>query len=155
MHLSLTETENSTKMMQRERDHRGRKVWPLVVMKIIIEMLVNGPAPSAVCKNLESTCRSICPNVAIEELPSVDHVRKCRGNIRIITKANAACMLAKNPDWKQMFTDATSRRQTSMTAAAAGTMQHNVLRPITLQCAKVGLGETSKDAVDVFNEMLE
>ena len=155
LQLSLTEAENNTKTIERERDHKGRKVWPLVVMKIIVEMLVNGTLPSAFCNNLESTCRLTCPNVEIKELPSIDYVRKCRGNIRIMTEACAAYILAKNKDWKQIFIDATSRRQTSMTSISAGTMKDNLLKPIMLTCSKVGLGETSEDAVDIFNETLE
>ena len=155
LQLSLTEAENNAKTIERERDHKGRKVWPLVVMKIIVEMLVNGTLPSAVCKNLESTCRLTCPNVEIKELPSIDYVRKCRGNIRIMTEACAAYILAKNKDWKQIFIDATSRRQTSMTSMSAGIMKDNLLKPIMLTCSKVGMGETSKDTVDIFNETLE
>ena len=67
-------------------------------MKFIIEMLVKGTLPSAICKKLESTCRLMCPNVEIKELPSIDYVRKCSGNIRIMTEACAACILAKNKD---------------------------------------------------------
>ena len=64
LNLKVTEEEENFTIIRRERDpsNRNRKVWPLVAMKVIIEMLVNGIAPSAVVKNLESTLRLISPN---------------------------------------------------------------------------------------------
>ena len=38
---SLVEAENNAKMLERERDHKGRLAWSLVVTKIVIEMLAN------------------------------------------------------------------------------------------------------------------
>ena len=58
--LSLSEAENSTKIVERERDHEGRLLCTLVVMNIAIETLVNGTVPSAACKKNESTCRLTC-----------------------------------------------------------------------------------------------
>ena len=92
-------------VIEREPDERNRKVWPLIIMKIIIELLVNGAKPTAACKNLESAVRIMCPQVRILELPNIDYVRKMRGIIRIITET-----LSKDQDWKQLWWDGTSRR---------------------------------------------
>ena len=52
LELKLTDDENNKLVIKRELDKNKRKVWPLVVVKVIIEMLVNGTRPSAVVKNL-------------------------------------------------------------------------------------------------------
>ena len=67
----------------REYNERKILVWSLLVIKIIIEMLVNGMAPFAVSNNLESIVRLITPTITIEELPNIDFVRKSRGLVRI------------------------------------------------------------------------
>ena len=52
------------------------------MMKITIEMLVNGTPPSTVNNNLESTVHIMCLNAKIIELPNIDCMRKMRGVIR-------------------------------------------------------------------------
>ena len=42
-----------------------------------------------------------------------------------------------------------------MTSFAEGIMEDRVLRPIILQCARIGLGETSEDTIDIALEMIE
>ena len=72
LQLLFTEIEDNTVSIGIEKDHRNRKVWTIVVIKIIIEMIDNSVPSSAIANNLESTCRLLCPNVKILELPSVD-----------------------------------------------------------------------------------
>ena len=103
LQLELTEAENNTTVIQRERDHRNRKPWPLLVLNIIIEILDNGTLPSAVSKNLKHVCRLMCPDVKIIELPSIDFIRKMRGVIRTLTEAHAMCLLGKNPKWRKNY----------------------------------------------------
>ena len=69
MILSLTEAEMNATVIKRECNEKNNLVWPLLVVKVVTEMLVNGTALHAVAKNIESTVRSTCPTVAIEELP--------------------------------------------------------------------------------------
>ena len=58
----------NAQVIKRDHDDNDTKVWTLLVVKIIIEMLVNAIAPSAVAKNLKSTIKRICPLLVIEEL---------------------------------------------------------------------------------------
>ena len=60
----------NAQVIKTECDNNNTKAWMLLVVKIIIEMLVNAIAPSAVAKNLKSTIKLICPSVVIEELPN-------------------------------------------------------------------------------------
>ena len=55
----------------------GAKRWPVHVVMLICEMLVNGTPPSAVPANIQSLC-AILNGAEAEELPSIDFVRKCR-----------------------------------------------------------------------------
>ena len=80
----------STTVIRRELNERSIKVWPLLVVKIIIDMLVNGTSLSAVSKKMESTVRLTCPSTFIEELPNVDCTRKVRGIVRIMSETAAA-----------------------------------------------------------------
>ena len=89
----------NTRIMKRDYNERKILVWPLLVIKIIIEMLVNGMAPSAVSKNFELIVRLITPTITIKELPNIDFVRKLRGLVRIISQTVTAYELAKNPKW--------------------------------------------------------
>ena len=109
-------------------------MWPLVLVKVIIEMLVNGARPSAVSKNLESAFRLMFPHAKMLELPNVDCMRKTRGAIRIITECLAAYQLAKDPDWKQIWWDGTSRRTVSLTTFSAGIKKSNTIKAILLSC---------------------
>ena len=60
-------------------------------------MLVNCTLPSAVCKNLKSTCQLMYKITEIEELLSIDYTKKYFSNIRVLTKIHPAYLLAKNP----------------------------------------------------------
>ena len=155
LNLLYAENELNDIKIQTEKDHKNRNAWPLFIVKVIIEMLDNGTPPSAISKNLESTCRLICPTIKIIELPSIDCIRKQRGVLRILTECDAMHMLAKNPHWRQLWFDGTSRRTVSMTTFAAGITQSNEMRPIIMQAAKVGLGESAVNAVEVMKEILD
>ena len=142
LELKLTDDENNKLVIKRELDKNKRKVWPLVVVKVIIEMLVNGTRPSAVVKNLECAFRHACPHATIVELPNVDFVRKTRGVIRILTETLAACQLAKDKDWKQIWWDGTSRRTVALTTFAAGIKSSNSIKSMLLSCSHVTIGES-------------
>ena len=55
-----------------------------------------------------------------EELPSVNFVRRCRVVVEIIGETIAAIKLASADNWKQLWTDATTRRQIPFTALVIG-----------------------------------
>ena len=50
--LHLSEAKQNVVEIKRELDHKKRKVWPLLAMKITIEILFNGTTPGALSKNL-------------------------------------------------------------------------------------------------------
>ena len=55
----------------------GSGKWPVHIVLLIFEILVNGTAPSAVPLNIQTFSVELTVTAACE-LPSVDFVRKCR-----------------------------------------------------------------------------
>ena len=53
LELELTEAENSTTIVEREKYDMNFRAWSLVVTKITIEMLINGGPLSTVSENRE------------------------------------------------------------------------------------------------------
>ena len=155
MQLHLTEQENNVTVIGREKT-ANYEACPLVVMKVTIEMLVNGTKPSAVAKNLESTIRLVCPNVVkINELPNVDYVRKMRGVMRIVTETLAVYRLGKDQNWLQLWWDGTSRRTVSLTTLAAGIKEAGTTMPTLMSCSHAALGGASEQTVAAIADVIE
>ena len=104
--------------------HGGNRQWPVWVVQLICELLVNGTPPSAVPDNIQ-TMYEILYGTEPEEMPSVDFVRKCRVIVEVMGETVAAIKLAKAPSWNQLWTDATTRRQIPFTTLIIGLMGDN------------------------------
>ena len=94
--------------VREEGKHGGSHTWPLWILQLVLEMLVNGTPPSAVTSNIASQIAIMNPHMKVLELPSLSYVRKCRTILRIIGETLASYRLAKAKDWQQLFTDETS-----------------------------------------------
>jgi hypothetical protein len=55
----------------------GASRWPVHIVLLICELLVNGTPPSAIPANLQSTS-AVLRGCEAEELPSINFVRQCR-----------------------------------------------------------------------------
>ena len=53
-------------------------------------------------------------------VPSASFVRECRDVVRIVCETLTAMQLANSPCWKQVFTDATTKRQQSFQTLIIG-----------------------------------
>ena len=114
------EWKNATAARQRG----GSRSWPVWVVQLICELLVNGAAPTAVRENIQTIYETLYSKSA-EELPSVSFVRSCRVTVEIIGETVAAIKLADADTWNQLWTDATTRRQIPFTAVIIGLMGDN------------------------------
>ena len=123
--------------------HGGNCTWPLWMVQLILESLVNGTPPSAIPSNITSHISIINPEIEIKEVPSVRYVRKCRTILRIVGETLASYRLAKAKDWDQMFTDGTGRRQTAIQNLIFRIKEDNILRNIILSSAIILKGECS------------
>ena len=118
--------------------------WPWWVRAMVMEQLVNGTSPTAIPANLVSDAMYLVPFLEVH-VPSVDFCRQMRSELRIVTETLAAYRIAKAVNWRQLFTDGTSRRQTALlTAIIAIDGPDGDLMPIVLRGAFVATGETSE-----------
>ena len=88
----------------------GGRRWPIWVVQLICELLVNETAPSALRSNIETMYETLY-RTKPKQVQSVNFVRGCRVIVEIIGETIAAMKLASADTWKQLWTDATTRRQ--------------------------------------------
>jgi len=74
---------------------RGNE-WPLWMLQLVLEMLVNGTPPSAVSSNIASQVALTTPGVIIHSLPGDSYIRRCRTILRIIGETLTAYRLGKH-----------------------------------------------------------
>ena len=86
----------------------GGHRWPVKVVQLICELLVDGAPPSTI-PGIIFTTSTTMTNEEPKELPSVNFVRGCRIVAQIIRETIAAIKLASIESWEQLFTDGTSR----------------------------------------------
>ena len=121
--------------------------WPWWVRAMIMEQLINGTPPTAIPANLVSDATYLVPFLEVH-VPTARFCSQMRGELRIVTETLAAYRIAKAVNWRQLFTDGTSRRQTALlTAIIAIDGPDGDLMPIVLRGAFVATGETSEQQV--------
>ena len=96
----------------------GRK-WPVWVVQLICELLVCGCAPTAIGASIKIMYETLY-NEKTEEEPSVNFIRQCRVVVEIMGETVTALKLGSADSWKQLRTDATTRRQIPFTALIIG-----------------------------------
>ena len=106
-------TKDFKKVRKGRSDNKagGAHVWPIWMLQLVLEMLVNGTPPSAIPLNIKSQAALTTPGVIIEDFPGLGYVRNCRTILRVIGETLTAYRLGKQAEWQQLFTDGTSRRQ--------------------------------------------
>ena len=67
----------------------GSKRWPVYIVLLICEMLVNATHPIAVSSNIQSSC-ALFAIVEADELPCVNFVRQCRVVLQNINETLSA-----------------------------------------------------------------
>ena len=97
----------------------GSRRWPVGVVQLICELLVNGTPPVTVRDNIETLYWTLYKK-APQELPSISFVRDCRTKVEVIGETITSIKLAPAPTWDQLWTDATTRRQIPFTALIIG-----------------------------------
>ena len=97
----------------------GARRWPVWVVQLICELLVNGTPPVTVRENIRTMYWTLY-NKAPEDLPSVSFIRDCRTKVEVIGETITSIKLARAPTWDQLWTDATTRRQIPFTALIIG-----------------------------------
>ena len=97
----------------------GARRWPIWVVQLICELLVNGTSPSAIPANIQTMYETLTGETPAD-VPSINFVRQCRVVVEVIGETITAFKLASAEDWKALWTDATTRRQIPFTALVIG-----------------------------------
>jgi hypothetical protein len=85
------------------------------VDKLILEILSKWAAPTCVQANIYVVAKTLFPGVDIvKKLPSLKHIKDLRTTLLLVTKTLAASHLGNAKALKQLHTDATNHRQTSL-----------------------------------------
>ena len=131
-----------------KRTRGGSRRWPTWVVLMICELLVNGTAPSAIPSNIQTLYETLYQEKP-QELPSVWFVRRCRVVVEVMCETLAAIKIASASEWGQLWTDGTSRRQTSFTALIVGILTDaGDIDPVVISSCIFMEDETSQMQVD-------
>jgi len=108
--------------------------WLPHVDKLILEMHANRTPPTCIQANIYAMARAICPDYdVVRELPSLKHIKGLRTVLALCTKYLAAIQIGNAKEWKQLHTDETSRRQTSIVNIVMGLLtKDDELRTVCL-----------------------
>ena len=105
------------------------QVW---VVQVICELLVNDTPPSAILAIILTTYEIVCGKTT-KDLSSVSFVCSCRVVVKIIGETVTAIKLARDGSLKQLWTNATTRRQIQFTALIIGLMgDNNKIDPVVV-----------------------
>jgi hypothetical protein len=104
-----------------EAAHRrgGARQWPIWVVQLIFELLVNGTAPSAIPANIQTMYETLYGETP-SDVPSVNFVCQCRVVVEVIGETITALKLAAAENWDALWTDSTTRRQIPFAALVIG-----------------------------------
>lgn len=134
---------------------RGGGRYPLWVAQACIELLLSGTPPSAVPTNIAIMYETLYQKEA-KMIPSKQFVRQMRASIEVMGKTITALLLANASadQWKQIFFDATTRRQIPFQTVIIGLMNNGKIDPIVLSSHVFMADESSETTVDsIFDEV--
>ena len=124
----------------------GAKRWPVHIVLLICEMLVNGTNPSAVPANIQTSCAAFT-GVEAKELPSINFVRECRVVLQNLNETLSAFRLGNATSWHQAFTDGTTRRQIAFQNLVIALLEDGNLDPVIVSSCMYVENETSEQCV--------
>ena len=84
--------------------------WPVHIVLLVCELLVNGTPPSSVPSNIQ-TMSAAMTGQEVTEMPCIDFVRQCRVVVQNLNLTLAGLRLGEVDEWRQLFTYGTSRRK--------------------------------------------
>ena len=150
---------------EKEREGKyGTSMWPLYIYELVKEYIVNGAPPSSINGNIIAHIRTFSPSTIIEDFPSIWTIWRTRTVLLIIVQTLAAYWLGKCPKWEQLFTDGTSRRQSSFADLAISIKEDedDIYTPLLLSSSIYPEDESSEtvmralvDTIQEKGEMLQ
>ena len=105
---------------QRTQGKRGGgSHWDEFVVQMVSKLLVLGVPPNVIPGTIMMMYESLLGET-LGAVPTPTFVRECRDVVRIVCETLTAMKLARSDCWKQVFTDATTRRQQSFQTLIIG-----------------------------------
>ena len=126
-------------------------------MQVIIEMLLSSTKTTSIGINVVSFKNMYQEylDVQINELHTVDFIRKLKGNIRITWECLASCVIAKSDRRRKLHYDGTTRRQAALTSLITNVIQYEKITPVFMSYSHITIGESPEQIVDATLDMLE
>ncbi len=142
---------------QNDSKKGGRSIWEEWFVQMNLEMLLHCTPPTCISANILTVVELLHPNNTdiVKELPWITFIRECRSILRVITKIIAAYQLASINEYKQLFTDGTSCRQTAIQNAVVGILTDGGYKMITLSSGILPENETSKSVTASITRTFE
>lgn len=103
-----------------QRKSGGKQKWPVWVVQLICELLVNGTSPTAIPANISTMYATLFGETVSP--PGKHFCRRCRTVVQVAGETMAAIKLARVQSWEQRWTGAATRRQIPFTALIIGLM---------------------------------
>ena len=133
--------------------HGGSGKWPVHIVVLICEYLVNGTPLSAVPANLQSASAAFT-GAESDELPLVNFVRQCRTVCQNLNLMFAGFRLGHARNWHEIFTNGTERRQIAIQNLVIGIMEdHGMNSVIASSCKFAGNGTSEKQVDAIKNQV--
>ena len=116
-----TSSFKPTRLKKRKKKGKrgGAGSWDEYVTQMVCELLVLGVPPNVIPGNIMMMYESLLGE-SPTAVPSSNFARECRDVVRIACETLTAMKLANSPCWRQVFTDATTKRQQSFQTLIIG-----------------------------------
>jgi len=96
------------------------------VDKCILEMLSNRTPPACKQANIFAAAKALHPDIdVVKELPSLKHIKNLRTTLWLVSRTFAAFQIGNAKLLKQLHTDGTNRRQTSLVNVVVSFLTEN------------------------------
>jgi hypothetical protein len=125
----------------------GSGKWPVSIVLLICELLVNGTPPTAVQNNMKSFSARL-HGQEDSQMPSVNFIRQCRVVLQNLNEMLAAYRFGLAEKWIELFTDGTARRQMAFQNLVIGLMNGDSFESVIASSCIVLENETAETTVE-------
>ena len=127
--------------------------WLVHIVMLMCELLVNATPTSAIPANIQKMSATLS-GCEVNELPSLDYVRKCCVVVQYLNNMLAACRLGKSENWHHIFTDGTTWRQITFQNLMIGLMTDGDFESVIVSLCIFLENETSEKQVEAVKNKL-
>ena len=97
--------------VRRGKAGSGSAQYRLTLVKMMLEMIATGAAPSVIGKLIFIFARTINPDVEVNSLPHLRYIQHLRQVLHVLGEALGALQLSSTLRWDELLTDASSIRR--------------------------------------------